>query len=86
MGLDLYLLCSLPGRYSDGLLAGDGCGHSDLGKNLRKVAPAGILGNPAFFPAAFPDSPVSLEKNFGKCKNFVCICGKMGYNRMYENL
>lgn len=29
---------------------------------------------------------VSLEKIFGFFKNFVCICGKMGYNREYENL
>ena len=28
----------------------------------------------------------SLEKNFENCKNFVCICEKMGYNREYENL
>jgi len=29
---------------------------------------------------------VSCEKFFGFFENFVCICGKMGYNRMYENL
>jgi hypothetical protein len=40
----------------------------------------------AVFPSAFPAFPVSLEKNFGNCKNFVCICEKMGYNKVYKNL
>ena len=28
---------------------------------------------------------IPWKKNFGNCKNFVCIWGKMGYNRVYEN-
>jgi hypothetical protein len=38
------------------------------------------------FGEAFPAFSGSLEKNFGNYKNFVCICGKMGYNKVYENL
>jgi len=29
-------------------------------------------------------NPGPCEKNFKNSKNFVCICGKMGYNKVYE--
>ena len=57
-----------------------------LGAELRTVAPAGmdrILGR---IGLCFSFFSASLEKIFGNYKNFVCICGKMGYNKVYENL
>jgi len=29
-----------------------------------------------------PQNPRSGEKFFQKSENFICICGKMGYNKM----
>ena len=48
------------------------------------LAPAGIFRILAFYPGCDRYFADSLEKNFGNCKNFVCIWGKMGYNRVYE--
>jgi hypothetical protein len=53
---------------------------------LWQVAPAGIFRVLGIFPVAISLFSASLEKIFGICENFVCICGKMGYNREYENL
>ena len=56
-----------------------------LGRNLRPVAATDIFHNLGLLGAVFPVCPVSFEKNFGNCKNFVCIWGKMGYNKVYKN-
>ena len=86
MGLDLYLLCRLPGRHPYRLPAGHGHRYSALAQHLRPLAAACIFRILVPFGAAFPAFSGSLEKNFGNYKNFVCICGKMGYNKVYENV
>jgi hypothetical protein len=50
------------------------------------VADAGFWGILEVYRSGFGSFSVSLEKIFVFFKNFVCICGKMGYNREYENL
>lgn len=86
LGLDLYQLRRLPGGHPDSLSAGDDRRHPALGKYLRSLAPAGVFRILAGFGFAFPLFSDSLEKIFGIYENFVCICEKMGYNRMHENL
>ena len=86
VGLAFYQLRYLPGGYPAGLSAGDGLRNPALGENLWQVAATDIFHNLGLFRGSFPVCPVSFEKNFGICKNFVCICGKMGYNKVYENL
>jgi len=86
MDLDLYLFRPLPGRYPAGVSAGDADRNTALGKDRGKVASALFCRRLEFFSPAFPSFSGSLQKNFVFCKNFVCICGKMGYNRVYENL
>lgn len=86
VGLDLHLLLGLPGRHPTRLLIWHGCRNASVGKNLRAVVAAGIFRLLAVCHSAFPCLLVSMEKIFGICKNFVCICGKMGYNKVYENL
>ena len=85
LGVGLHLLCRLPGRYPDGLLAGHGSRYFAVGGYRRAVAPAGIFRILGFLRGSAWYFADSLEKNFGNCKNFVCIWGKMGYNRVYEN-
>ena len=86
MGLDLYLFCRLPGRYPAGLSDGHDFWDLALGENRGRLAAADIFHNLGLLGDSFPVCPVSFEKNFGNCKNFVCIWGKMGYNKVYENL
>ena len=86
LGLALPQLCRLPGRHSSDLSAGDGDGGSAVGGHRRSVAPAGFFHILAVSCRSLAMDPVSMEKIFGFFKNFVCICGKMGYNREYENL
>ena len=57
-----------------------------MGTELRALAPAGIFRILGFCRDSDRYFADSLEKILENCKNFVCICGKMGYNRMYENL
>ena len=83
--MDLYLLCSLPGRHPDGLPAGDGRRDFAVGVQRWPVAPAGIFRLLAFLWDTDGHLSHSLEKIFGIYKNFVCIWGKMGYNKVYEN-
>ena len=56
-----------------------------LGDHRRPLAEAGMLPFLAADGGSGPASSDSLEKIFEICKNFVCICEKMGYNRMYES-
>ena len=86
MDLDLYQLCRLPGRHPDGVSDRHAFRNFALGKNLRIPAPSGLRPVLEIFGGGFPDFSASVEKNFGFCKNFVCIWGKMGYNKVYENL
>ena len=56
-----------------------------MGDYRRPVAEAGVV---SFLAADGRGTPIpsdSLEKIFEICKNFVCICEKMGYNRVYES-
>ena len=86
LGLAFYQFCHLPGGYPGDLSSGNGLRNFALGENRRDLVTTDIFPNLAHFWDCFPFSPVSLEKNFGNCKNFVCIWGKMGYNKVYENL
>ena len=86
LGLDLYLLCRLSGRHPDRVSYGYDFRYFALGENRGNLAAADIFHNLGLLGDSFPDCPVSFEKNFGNCKNFVCIWGKMGYNKVYENL
>ena len=86
LDLDLYLLCRLPGRHPDRVSSGYVFRNVTLGKNRGSLAAADIFHNQGLLGDTFPVCPVSSEKNFGNCKNFVCIWGKMGYNKVYENL
>jgi hypothetical protein len=86
VGLDLYLFCRLPGRHPAGLSDGHDFWDLALGENRGRLAAADIFHNLGLLGDSFPVCPVSFEKNFGNCKNFVCIWGKMGYNKVYENL
>ena len=83
--LDLYLLCCLPGGYQGGVSSGDVRRAGILEFYRRKVAAAGFLRILAFPFPDVADYSDSMEKIFLFCKNFVCICGKMGYNSMYES-
>ena len=85
LGLALYQLCPLPGRHPSGVADWHAVRNFALGGNLRTVAAADIFHNLGLLWAVFPVCPVSFEKNFGFYKNFVCIWGKMGYNKVYEN-
>ena len=85
VGLGLPQLFGLPGRHPAGVPAGAGRRPSALGKNCGAVAPAGFFRILESLCRSFSGFPVSLEKNFGNCENFVCICGKMGYNKVYQN-
>ena len=85
LGLAPYQLCCLPGRYPSGVADWYGVRNFALGRNLRPVAATDIFHNLGLLGAVFPVCPVSFEKNFGNCKNFVCIWGKMGYNKVYKN-
>ena len=84
--MDLVLLCGVSGRYPDGVPSGHGNRFFALGAELRTVAPAGVDRILGRIGLGFSCFSASLEKNFGNYKNFVCICGKMGYNKVYENL
>ena len=86
LGLDLYLLCRLSGRHPDRVSSGYAFRNVTLGENRGSLAAADIFHNLGLLGDTFPVCPVSFEKNFGNCKNFVCIWGKMGYNKVYENL
>ena len=86
MGLALYLLRTLPWGHPDGISAGDGKRNFAVGRELRPLASAGIFRILGFCRDSDRYFADSLEKFLENCKNFVCICGKMGYNRMYENL
>ena len=86
VGMDLALLCGVPGRYPDGVSSGHGNGFFALGAELRTVAPAGMDRILERIGLCFSVFSASLEKIFGNYKNFGCICGKMGYNKVYENL
>ena len=58
------------------------CRRDPLGEDSGKMAASAvlrILENCGENVGAFP---ASGEKNFEKSENFVCICGKMGYNKM----
>ena len=85
MDLAVSQLCRLPGRHPHGLLIRHDVRRFSLGKDRGAVSDTGIFRILEDSGAAFPDFPVSFEKNFGICKNFVCIWGKMGYNSMYQN-
>jgi len=75
-------LSALPGRRAAGLHAHHVCRHFPVRYVLR-AAPSSCFflflvvfqENPPFFPAAF-------QKNFKIDKKIVCICEKMGYNKM----
>ena len=82
LGLDLYQLRRLPGGYPGDLSFGYDLRNFALGENRRYLVATDIFSNLAHFWDSFPFCPVSFEKNFGNCKNFVCIWGKMGYNKM----
>ncbi len=86
-GVDLAVsqLRRLPGGYPNHLFIRHEFRNYSLGEFFRAVAEAGIFRILEDSWEAFPFFPVSFEKNFGICKNFVCIWGKMGYNSMYQN-
>ena len=84
--LALPQLLHLPGRYPPDIPAGNADGTFAVGDHCRHVASAGFFHILDTSGGTLARVPVSLEKIFGFCKNFVCICGKMGYNSMYENL
>ena len=75
----------LPGGYPAGLSAGYGLWNFSLGENCGHLVATDIFPDLEGFGDSFPFCPVSFEKNFGNCKNFVCIWGKMGYNKVYKN-
>jgi hypothetical protein len=85
MGMALYQLRGVLWGYPAGLADWHDFRDFSVGENLRPVAAADVFHNLGLLGAVFPDCPVSFEKNFGICKNFVCIWGKMGYNKVYEN-
>ena len=65
LGLDLYLLCRLPGRHPDRVSSGYVFRNVTLGKNRGSLAAADIFHNLGLLGDSFPDCPVSFEKNFG---------------------
>lgn len=85
LGVALYKLCGLPLRYPHGLYPGDAGRACPLGIYRRPVAAAGVLSFLGLYGRPFRFFADSLEKIFEICKNFVCICEKMGYNRMCKS-
>ena len=85
LGMALCELCGVPLRYPHGLYPGDAGRACPLGADRRPVASAGLLSFLGLSGRPFRIFADSLEKIFEICKNFVCICEKMGYNRVYES-
>jgi hypothetical protein len=86
LDLAVYQLRPMPGGYPGHLSYGYGLWNFSVGENRGSLVAADIFPDLEGFGDSFPFCPVSFEKNFGNCKNFVCIWGKMGYNKVYENL
>ena len=84
MGVAVREFCGLQVRHPHGLHPGDFRGTAFLGTNRRPVAAAGMLSFLAADGVSFRFSADSLEKIFEICKNIVCICEKMGYNKVYD--
>ena len=85
LGVALYKLGRLPLRYPHGLYPGNAGRACPLGIYRRPVAAAGVFSFLGLSGCRFWFFADSLEKIFEICKNFVCICEKMGYNRVYES-
>ena len=85
LGVAVCELRPLPLRYPHGLYPGDPGWACPVGIDRRPMAPAGVLSFLGLYGRRFRFFTDSLEKIFEICKNFVCICEKMGYNSMYES-
>ena len=82
LGMAVLGIRHLPGGLSGAGTFGDVSGRSALGTYGWKAPEADFL---VFLENSWkivPLSAVALEKNLENHENFVCICGKMGYNRM----
>ena len=82
LGMAVLGIWHLPRGLSRAGTFGDVSGWSALGTYGWKASETGFL---VFLENSWkivPISAVALEKNLENYENFVCICGKMGYNRM----
>jgi len=80
--MGLSCLCHLPGRFPSGVFAWNADGWSSLGNNPGKGAAAVFFGILEEYGEIADRGAASFEKNFKNCKKYVCIWGKMGYNKM----
>ena len=85
LGLAVCEFCGVPLRYPGGLYPGDAGRSGSLGMHSCPVAAAAVLLFVGWDGSFGPDFAGSFEKIFEICKNFVCICEKMGYNSMHES-
>ena len=72
----------LPGGFAAELCRRPFAGWICLGKHHGKAAAAALFPVLAKPWKNMEFSCISYKNFFEKSKNFVCICGKMGYNRM----
>ena len=82
LGMALLGLRHLPGGLSGPRSAGSGPRGSRLGGHRGKTSAPRFSVFLENFWKTPPLRPVAPEKNIENHENFVCICGKMGYNRM----
>ena len=72
----------LPGRSADRVFWRTPGGLCTLGQNGRQASGGAFQGILEDYGRHFPSYIPADEKNFTFYKNFVCIWGKMGYNKM----
>ena len=86
MGLDLSELRNLRRRSAAGIFSWPFAWGASLGTHRRKGTAAGFCRNMEGSGKGRAACGPSFKKIFAFCKNFVCICGKMGYNKVESSL
>lgn len=82
VGLGGVQLRLLRRGYPGGVSVRNGCRCRRLGRDVRDVAAPPFSHDLAGAGSRHRADAAARQKNFSFCKNFVCIWGKMGYNKV----